>query len=48
MASTLLHVGDAEINKMVFTCKDLTLNIVLPEEIILAVRSANSLNSHTT
>lgn len=46
-ASTLLHMGDAEVNEMVSTLKDLTLNIVFPEEIILTMRSANSLNSHT-
>lgn len=47
MASTLLHMGDAEVNETVSPLKDLTLNIVFPEEIILAVRSANFLNSHT-
>lgn len=39
---------DAENNKTIFALKDLTLNNVFPKEIVLAVKSANSLNSHTT
>ena len=46
MASILLHIVGVEINETVSTLKDLTLDIVLPEEIIRAVRSANSLSSH--
>lgn len=39
---------DAEIHETISALKDLTLNNVLPKEIVLAVKSANSLNSHTT
>lgn len=45
--SILLYRVDAEINERIPALKDLTLNIVLPEEIILAVTSANSLSGHT-
>ena len=45
--SILLHRVDAGINETISALKDLTLNIVLPEEIVLAVTSANSLSSHT-
>ena len=39
---------DAEIPETISALKDLTLNNLLPKEIVLAVKSANSLNSHTT
>lgn len=44
----LLHIGDAEINETVSVLQDLTINIVLPEEIILAISSVDSLSSHAT
>ena len=39
---------DAEIPETISALKDLTLNNLLPKEIVLAVKSANFLNSHTT
>lgn len=46
MAIILLHIGDAEINETASVLQDLTINIVLPVEMILAISSVNSLSSH--
>lgn len=48
MTNAILQIGEAEINETVSVLRDLFLNIILPEEIILAVKSANSLNTPTT
>lgn len=45
MASIELRTGDAEMNDTLCILKDVTVSIVLPEEMILAV---SSLSSHPT